>query len=206
MFKNVTPIIICGLFLIGIIAPLKAGNIEIAPFYGYRFGGTLTDTQSGQSVQVEPSAGAGGMVSIPMPYSYTDHLELLYSHQASSLSGNILNSDVQVRIDEWQLGISREFDYEANNTVKPFLVGLLGFSDIEFSDDISDEALFSVGLGGGVKYIPWKNVGFRLDARGFVSFVEGNGSMVVFGGASVVHFSGSVFIQGEIAPSLVILF
>jgi len=194
---------VVSLLLLGIAGPSRAGNLEIAPFYGVRFGGNMTEAQTGESVEVEPSGSVGATVSLALP-SEREFVEFLYSYQDSQLSSDIQSKSIQVRTEVWQLGINREFPYD-DDRVKPFLVGLLGFTNMDYSNNIGATTLFSLGLGGGVKYFPTKNVGLRLDLRGFVSIVDGSGAVACNGGC-VVSFQGSTFLQGEIAPSLVVQF
>jgi hypothetical protein len=189
---------------LGAIGIAHADGVEFAPFYGYRFGGTLVNPQTGNSLQVEPSASVGGTISIPLR-SDREHLEFLYSDQNSELSGTILSRTIDMRIEEWQLGINREFpsDYDQ---MKPFLVGTLGVVNMDFSNNLGAETLFSFGLGGGMKYFFTEHIAFRLDVRAFVSIVEGGGGIACSNGACLASFSGSGFFQGEISPSVVVKF
>jgi hypothetical protein len=183
------------------ILPVHAGGFEVAPFYGLRFGGQLQDSRTGDSINFDPAAAVGATVNVPLP-GLQEKLELLYSHQDTDFSVGILNSSIHVKVDEWQAGLLREYDFEQ---YRPFLVGTLGATNFSFSSALDDVTLFAVGLGGGVKYFPTKNVGFRLDVRGYVSFVEGGGSIACSGGCTV-NYQGSTFLQGEIVPSVVVTF
>lgn len=180
----------------------EAGRLQLAPFYGYRFGGAITDSSSGRSVHVEDSPAVGATLSLGLP-SGNEFIEILYSYQDSELSERILGRAIAVRTEVWQIGLNREVPYD--DQVKPFLVGLLGVTNMTFSGDLGVETMFSMGLGGGVKYFIAKHVAFRLDLRGYVSFIEGGGGIACNGGC-VAHYEGDVFIQGEVAPSIIVAF
>ncbi|MCG3204603.1 MAG: hypothetical protein KCHDKBKB_01318 [Elusimicrobia bacterium] len=193
--------LLIGIFPLLMAGPISAGGFEVAPFYGVRFGGQLQDTATGDSINFDPAAAVGATVNMPLP-GLQEKLEFLYSHQETGFNVPGFTSSVNVRVDEWQVGLLREYEYEP---YRPFLVGTLGATNLSFSGGLEDTTLFSVGLGGGVKYFPTERIGFRLDARGYVSFVEGSGAIACSGGC-VVGYQGSVFMQGEILPSIVVIF
>jgi opacity protein-like surface antigen len=177
----------------------SAAGLEVAPFYGVRFGGQLRDA-SGDSINLNSAPAVGATINIPLR-GMKEKLELLYSHQETDFSVGAFPA-IDVTVDEWQAGLLREYDYDGT---QPFLVGTLGATSFSFSNNINSSTLFSLGLGGGVKYLATDNIGFRLDLRATVSIVEGSGSAACSGGC-VVHFQGSTFIQGEIIPSVLIKF
>lgn len=192
-------------FVIGCIITTStyAAGLQIAPFYGYRFGGSLTNAQTGESLEVDAAPSVGATMSVPLP-KRGEFIEFLYSYQDSELNQRLQNATIGVRTEEWQLGLNREFPSD-DDRLKPFLVGLLGVTNIDFSHNLGSESLFSMGLGGGIKYFPAKNVALRLDVRGFVSFTDGSGGIACSGGC-VASYHGSTFLQGEVAPSLLIQF
>ena len=61
---------------------------------------------------------------------------------------------------------------------------------------------FSTSIGGGLKYFPTRHLGFRLEARGYGTFVGGSGA---FGGARA-KLSADVWLQGELLAGLVLAF
>jgi hypothetical protein len=184
--------------------PLLAGALEVAPFYGLRFGGTFKNEATGDSLGVDESAVVGGTVNIALR-NPREKLELLYSHQETQFEGaGATRRQVNLNVDVWQVGLLREYVYD-DEQFRPFLVGTLGVTNFGFSGVSQDEDLFSMGLGGGFKYFPTPRIGFRLDLRAYVSFVEGGGGVACSGGC-VATYSGSVFVQGEITPSVVISF
>lgn len=172
--------------------------LDVAPFYGVRFGGRIVDETTGASLHINSKPAYGATASFALP-SQWDRLELLYSRQESALSDRLAGQEVNVDTDYWQLGINRRFPSD-DERIQPFLVGLLGGTFMDFSSGIGHTQMFSVGMGGGVKYFFKPNMGLRLDARVYLSFIEGSGSIACSGGC-VAHFQGSTFTQAEIAPS-----
>lgn len=71
----------------------------------------------------------------------------LYSISASHLHGNVV----------YQFGA-------ADARLRPFVFGGGGATFFR-ARDIATESKFSFGLGGGVKYFPWRTIGFRGHVR-----------------------------------------
>ncbi len=180
---------------------VRAEHVSIAPFYGARFGGHFKDAFTGDSLNLNPSAAVGAIVNVPLQ-TLGESVELLYSHQDTDFSGGAFAPEIDVRVDVWQAGLLREFEHEK---FRPFLVGTLGATAFSFSNGLENKTLFSIGMGGGFKYFPVERVGFRLDARAYVSFVEGSGAIACSGGCTV-KYEGSTFLQGEVTPSVIVLF
>jgi hypothetical protein len=191
-----------SLFLLFGVVPTHASGIEVAPFYGLRFGGNYKNNLTGNSMTLDPSAAIGATINAPLP-GLQEKLELLYSHQESQMEGGVVGPDVNVKVDVWQAGLLRE--YTMYDQFRPFLVGTLGVTNFSYGSPLKDQNLFSIGMGGGFKYHVTPHVGFRLDMRAYVSFVEGSGAVACAGGC-VVQYQGSTFIQGEITPSILIVF
>ncbi len=187
---------------IGGVGALHAESVEIAPFYGLRFGGNLVNDATGDPIHLDAAGALGATANIPLP-GLREKLELLYSHQSSGFSSGGIGS-IDVDVDVYQAGLLKEYMTEVDK-FRPFLVGTLGLTHFAFESPFNDKDLFSVGLGGGFKYLATEHVGFRLDARAYVSFVEGSGS-IACGNGCVVHYQSSTFIQGEITPSVVVSF
>lgn len=183
------------------VAPVQATDIEVAPFYGVRFGGNLKNGNTGDSIPLDASGAVGATLNISLPIR--EKLEFLYSHQDTDFSSGGVGNSVDVSVDVWQAGLLKE--YTMYDKFRPFLVGTLGITNFSFDSPLDDQNLFSVGLGGGFKYLATDHIGFRLDGRVYVSFVEGGGSIACAGGCAV-QYQGSVFTQGEITPSVIVIF
>jgi len=197
------------LFAIALGLPLTMaraeGTFEVSPFAGLRFGGSFLDYSTGEEASLDSSLSYGLTMDITLPeLGSKRQLEVLYSHQDTSFQAQEASTtqSFDISVDAIQIGLLQEFAKD-DDKLRPFLVGLVGATYM-YGDEGSD-AMFSFGLGGGVKYFPLKNVGLRLDLRGYPTFVSGSTAAICSGGC-IIGFSGSMMIQGEIAASLVIRF
>jgi hypothetical protein len=65
---------------------------------------------------------------------------------------------------------------------------------------------FGAGVGLGVKSYFSKNIGLRLEARGFWTLVQGEGGVACVNGDCLFAFSGSGLWQGDFSGGLIIAF
>ena len=180
------------------------GSVEIAPFIGYRFGGSVTDYYYGQSHSINPSQSEGVIVSVPIRRA--DSIELLFSRQSTDVDvGTITGTQTYpLTVDYWMLGSVHEFEAQSER-IHPFLAAYAGIADLSTSQgSITSATSFSVALGGGAKFDLGRHVGIRLDARAYYVFVSTSGGMFCGGGGCSASFSGSGLLQGEGTASLVI--
>jgi len=179
-----------------------APSVEIAPFIGYRAGGSVTDV-SGMSQALDGSQSAGLTVTVPI--GRLDRVEFLYSHQGSSVEVDSSEGTARypLSFDYWMLGTAREFPGESER-VRPFLAGYGGVAVVGASHgSVNNGTAFSVGLGGGVKLDLGRTVAVRFDARALFIFL-GSGGGIYCSGGCVATFSGSGMLQGEATASLVL--
>jgi hypothetical protein len=89
--------------------------------------------------------------------------------------------------------------------VQPFLTGALGLTRFGAAGDY--EVRFSVAAGGGVKLMPSRHVGLRLDGRVYAVFVDGDASGGLCAPAGcVVGLDVSTLWQAEFTAGLVLSF
>jgi len=182
----------------------RRATFEIAPFIGYRFGGSVTDYYYGQSHSINASQSEGLIVSVPIRYA--DSVELLFSRQSTNVDVGTITGTKRypLTINYWMLGSVHEFTAQSER-VHPFLAAYLGIADLSTSQgSITSASRFSAAIGGGAKFDLGRRVGIRLDARAHYVFVSTSGGMFCGGGGCSASFSGSGLLQGEGTASLVI--
>ena len=89
--------------------------------------------------------------------------------------------------------------------MRPFLTGHLGLTRFGSSDDY--EVRFTLAAGGGVKLMPSRHVGLRLDGRVYAVFVDGDadGGICAPRGC-VIGLDVSTLWQAEFTAGLLIAF
>jgi len=179
------------------------GSVEIAPFIGYRFGGSVGDTFSAATYGIDGAASAGVTVSVSV--GKTTAIELLFSRQDTGVDVAAYPSTQHhaLTIDHWMAGAVGEFP-DHSGRVHPFVAAYLGLTQIQNSNGYTTSSTYFTGaLGGGVKLDVAKHVAIRFDARAYAIFVSSSAAAACGGGCAFA-FSGDAMFQGEVAASLVL--
>ena len=148
-------------------------SIELTPFVGYRFGGTLSADQTvffSRDLDLESSASFGASVGIPLGSPLK--LELMVDHQSTSLTrgeGSLFTPGDRVAdIDVTYYHAGLMIPFAQSRNVEPFVVVSAGLTNLDpkIAGATSDNR-FSASAGLGVRLPINRNVGFRIEGRGF---------------------------------------
>jgi hypothetical protein len=183
-----------------------ADILEITPFYGYRFGGEFDDADTGQEFDIRDSPCWGGMLDVHL--SRISQVEFYYSHQ-----------ETELRLDDDLFGSTKLFDldvdyYHLGSTFilsdepwQPFVVATFGATYMApDAPDTDSLTRFSLGLGGGVRFLPNEHFGLYLSGRGLVTFLEGDATFRSESGATTVRINSDGFWQFELQAGLIFAF
>jgi hypothetical protein len=178
-------------------------TIQIAPFAGYQFGGSVTSNLLEEKYSFGSGLSLGGTVDIAISHSW--RLELYYSRQDTQLEAGRAEVPVfDLRIERYMVGFMEE---KGEGSVKYFGSLLLGATRfVPEVGEISGETKLSAGLGLGVKTFFTKNVGLRFEGHAFYTVVESNGGVFCTAGTCLFSFSGRGIWQGDVAAGLIIAF
>ena len=183
-----------------------AQTIEVTPLGGYRFGGGFFERITGQPVDLDGAPAVGAVVNVMFrePGLFA---EALFTHQEARLKfpGGLFAAPASWRItvDHWQGGGLQEFG--TSRRVRPFLTGLLGLTHYGAEGD--NEIRFTVGAGGGVKLMPGRHFGVRLDGRVFATFADVDGRAIACSpGICLVAVDADIVWQAEFTAGLVVAF
>jgi len=172
-------------------------SVEITPFIAYRGGGGFRDGTTNQDLNLSSKAGFGFALNWAATEPGTQY-ELLYSRQHTDTGGS---APIDITIQYLQIGGTAVIG-DASSHVIPFAAGGLGAA--RFSPDpssLSTETRFAFNLGGGV-HIPLANhVRLRLEARGYLTWLNGNSDLFCSSSSStagcVLQARGQTFFQYE---------
>ena len=183
------------------------GRFSVAPFAGYRFGGEMESAGGGGAtldISASPSYGVvlGWSLTDPV-YEHQGGVEFIWSHQSTDVDLGA-GGGLDLNIDYFHVGGVYVWEYGA---VAPFVGASAGATLIDFQDTGSgSETGFSVGVGVGAKARLTDHVGLRLEARGYGTFLESDGTIYVSSRGGAVAFSGTSQWQGDLTAALVISF
>ena len=178
-------------------------TIQIAPFAGYAFGGSVGSDLFDDKFSFGSGLSLGGTVDIAISQSW--RLELYYSRQDTQLEAGRADLELfDLKIERLMVGFMEE---KGEGSVKYFGSLLLGATRfVPGSGELSGETKLSGGLGLGVKTFFSDNVGLRFEGHAFYTVVESNGGMFCTAGTCLFNFSGRGIWQGDLAAGLIIAF
>ena len=182
----------------------QAQTVEVTPFVGYRFGGDLYEMATATPLDGDGAPVIGGMVDVFVQRRTS--FSFIYSHQETQVDiadawGTSVGT-TRLSVDHWHVGGTQEFD---EGGVKPFLSGSLGLT--RFGSASESEMRFSMAGGGGVKLMPSRYVGARLDGRVYAVFADGDSTgSICTPGTCLVGLRVSVVWQAEFTAGIVVAF
>ncbi|MEI7501006.1 MAG: DUF2715 domain-containing protein [Bacteroidota bacterium] len=154
---------------------MNAQSVEVTPFGGYVFPGTMN--ADGGNVRFLGNGQYGGMISIGV--SRVMDVDLIYNRIDTKADVNIYgwnNSynyvQVPVSINYMLVGFTKNF--RVNTVVSPFVGFNLGAVMFYPKEDYQEAWFFSMGLTGGAKVYFSKRVGLRIQAQALVP-IQGSG-------------------------------
>ena len=150
----------------------RRAAVEVTPFAGYRWGGTIEADQSpifGEDVEVDDASSYGLTLDIPVGYNFA--FELLASRQNSTFitDEGLFGGDEEladVTVSYYHAGVIWHLDTPSRE-VRPFLTLSLGTASLDPDiEGVSSESRLSGSFGGGAKLMFSDHVGVRLEGRG----------------------------------------
>lgn len=177
--------------------------VQIAPFVGYQFGGSVFSPTFERTFNFESGLDWGGTVDFAIGETW--RFEVYYSRQNTNLqSAGIADAGFDVKVERLMAGLQEE---KGEGSVKFFgtiLVGATRYTPVDGA--LSSDTRFSAGLGLGVKTFFTPNVGLRLEGHAFYTSVQGGGGVFCTAGSCLFTYSGSGIWQGDVAAGLIIAF
>ena len=179
--------LICLPFLI------NAQKVEVTPFGGYVFGGTMQGNTA--EAHIIGNAQYGGIISIAV--SRVVDFDLLYNRSDTkaqlnyfSVAGGIpVSQEIPISINYMHIGFTKNF--RVNPAVSPFIGFNMGACLFYPKETYSDSWFFSMGINAGAKVYFSKRVGLRLQAQGLVP-IQGT-AFALFAGSGGSGGSVSVY-------------
>ena len=176
-------------------APARQTRVELAPFVGYRFGGSLSNTVTRQSYGINEAMAYGGVLELTL--SGQNRFWLLYSRQETEID-TLGSAGIPITIQYIQGGGAR--DMTATGSLRPFVAGSLGVGMASGEGPgSSDLTKFALGMSLGVR-TPGPRLSLRGEARGYLTFVGDQAGVGTCGGGGCqIAFTSSAVFQGELA-------
>ena len=185
-----------------------AQRFEVTPFAGYRFEGEIESRDFDEDrFDFEDNDSQGLILDIAVNESA--FVEIYASAQETTLQddrGFFGDQPLfEIDINYWHIG--GLYQFEIGEGVKPFVVATLGVTELKpQAAGLSGESFFSVGVGGGVKLMLGRNVGFRFEARGFTTVLDAADDLFCDHSRCYIYDDGTYLWQFEGSAGLILAF
>ncbi len=150
---------------------LGQGRIEIQPFVGYRFGGTVPVTsEAGSALDINKIQFKSGLAyGLTVGTDLTEMLgaEFLWNRQQTQAVGKLNGGGefpqrIDANLDQYQGNLLIHLA-ERDRSLRPYV--LVGLGATRGSGAESSITKFSWAIGGGLKYFFTENMGVRMQMR-----------------------------------------
>ena len=166
-------------------------KVQVAAFAGFQFGGAVYHP-AGRRAPFGNGFAYGGTVDFRVAESWS--VELLFSRQTTELAGPF-----DAAIERYMAGLVEEHDHGRTKLYGVALIGATRF--VPGSSRYGSAALFTVGVGLGLKHFLSDRLALRAEARGFYAITESGGGLFCSGGCLFV-FNGSGLAQGDVSAGV----
>jgi len=171
---------------------------EVTPFIGYRTGGKLEAAGTGETLRLDDQQSFA--LALNLRIDEGSQYELFWGRESTQLDPNPAVGPVDVKIDYLHIGGTLVVNDEQR--WKPYIVGGLGATRFRPQPaEARDSTKFSLSIGGGLRIPVSERFSVRVEARGFITFVNTDSSFFcttgALGGACAVRADGNTFIQYE---------
>ena len=197
--KNPTPALMLTALVSLYLLPASALGFGITPFTGYRFGGEFDDI-NGTTLKLSEEQTYG--IIFDRQLASGDIMEFYYSRQPSSLLVTP-GAPIGIDVEYYHLGGK----YPIKSSAGAFYLGSVGLTRFDPGvDSLGPETNFSIGLGVGMETAADKRVGFRLEGRGFGTFIDSSGGIFCGGGGCIVVTESQMLWQFEVNAGITFRF
>jgi hypothetical protein len=187
------PQIVLSLALLLAAAGARAGDVALAPFVGFQYGGSF-DSVAGGRASIGVGLQYGAVMDIPIGGERWG-AEVLFARQESELSG-VPSRDVAV--ERYLAGVREEKEVGRFRFRGVFLVGATRFA----LEGLGSDVRFTGAIGLGMRTALGSNFGVRADVRGYYAVVSLSGGTACVDGSCLFLFGSSGLWQGDVTAGL----
>lgn len=201
MFRLAITVLTASFLFSSLAQAAEQTSFQVAPFGGFRMGGSLEDAETGEGRDIEEAASFG--VSFEMRYGREDRWwQLWYSRQGSE----IRSPDGTLDLDVEYLHFGGTVPINDEGRVQSYLAAGIGATRMTPGGGLDDAVEFSGSLGLGLSVPLSERVALRFEARGYLTVVDADSSIfcssVNGAGACRIVASGSTMFQAELLAAI----
>ena len=197
MSRRARSFLVTAVILLLPTAGVRAGDVALAPFVGFQYGGVLDSVASGRA-----SIGVGLQYGATLDIAIGEGgwgANVLFARQESELAGV---PQLGIAVERYMAGVREEKGDERFRFRGVFLIGATRFA----LDGLGSDVRFTgaIGLGASVSLSP--RVGVRADARAYYAVVSFGGGTACVNGSCLYVFGGTGVWQGDVTAGVEVRF
>lgn len=213
---HVVPMVWSTLFMVLMTAGVPYARAEapsaakdessITVYGGDRFGGSVTDSATNSSINLQNGSSFAAAVDIGLDRNR--QIELFYSQQNTALSGGTFSSqgsNTSLTLYNYQIGGTAFFDQAGRGAY--VMGGIGGTTAKPKQPGLNSETFFSGNLGVGWMVPLGAHVGLKFEARGYGILLNNNTALFCGGrNGCTVAIKGNGLFYGEALAGLTVRF
>lgn len=196
MSRRVTLFLLRAAIVLSPAAPARGGDVALAPFVGFQYGGALDSVASGRA-SIAVGLQYGAMLDVAIGERWG--ADVLFARQGSELASV---PRVGVAVERYMAGVREEKGDGRFRSRGVFLLGVTRFALAGVGSDVRFTG--ALGLGGSVSLSP--RCALRADARAYYALISFAGGSACVGGSCLYVFGGTGVWQGDVTAGLELRF
>ena len=186
------PLLFLSLVLLLPASGARGGDVALAPFVGFQYGGAFDSVASGRAT-IGTGLQYGATLDIPIGGERWG-AEVLFARQESELASNPRRD---VAVERYLAGVREE----KGGRIRFRGVFLLGVTRFAL-EGLGSDVRFTGAVGLGARTWLTSRFGLRADVRGYYAIVSLSGATACVDGSCLFVFGGSGVWQGDVTAGL----
>lgn len=180
---------------------MSASNLRaessITAYGGYVFGGSVTDTTTSQTLNVQDAPSYA--LAVDFALDPRSQVQLFFNHQQTHIQATSFvagSPQIGLGLSYLQIGGTYFIDGVGHGV---YIVGGVGVTYMSPSvSGLSSETRLSLNVGAGYMIPLGKHLGIRFEARGYATLLNNDGGIFCGGNKGcVITINGQALYQGE---------
>lgn len=176
-------------------------DYALTVYGGYRSGGSFTDADTQQELELDTSGAFS--LALDLPYDASRQYQIYFSHQQTDLllDGAQFGGGGSLAMDVTYLHLGGTNFFDGVIGTGAYLVGGLGATLFNPAEGYSSELYPSINVGFGYQWLLGNTFALRVEARGYATLVNSSSALFCSGGC-VGYITADTITQGELMLGL----
>lgn len=178
-----------------------AKEYVLTAYAGFRSGGSFTDTETQQELELDTSGAVS--LALDLPYDASRQYQILFSHQRTDLllDGALFGGGDTLAMQITYLHFGGTTFIDGAVGTGAYMAGGFGATLFNPAEGYSSELYPSLNLGIGYQWLLGNSLALRVEARGYATLVNSSSALFCSGGC-VGYITADTITQGELMLGL----